>query len=197
MDPIRNQRLDRRDIVKRIIGGQEEMLVIAGLGGAGFDCTDARGDHDLNFAMHGAMGGGPTMGLGLAIAQPERRVVVVMGDGDFVMGLNSLATVAAAAPSNLAIVVLDNEHYAETGSQETVTAAGVDLAGMAAAAGFATARTVVESSDVEDAVDLAQNAPGPVFLCFKISGEPSPQVAKTRDAVLMKLRFRQALLGRE
>ena len=74
--------------------------------------------------------------------------------------------------------MLDNEQYAETGSQETVTAAGVDLAGMAAAAGFTVARTVVESADVEDAVDLAQNAPGPAFLCFKISGEPSPQVAK-------------------
>jgi thiamine pyrophosphate-dependent acetolactate synthase large subunit-like protein len=192
-----NRRLDRRDVVKRIIGGQDDMLVIGGLGGAGFDVTAARGDHDFNFCMHGAMGGGPMMGLGVAIAQPERRVVVVMGDGDFVLGSHSLLTVGAAGVENLAIVVVDNERYAETGGQRTVTAAGVDLAGMAAAAGFKVARTVVEAADVDAAVAEAQTAPGPVFLCFKVADGPSPQVPKTRDGVLMKLRFRQALLGHE
>ena len=196
-DQACDQRLDRRDIVAQLIGGDDETLVIGGLGSAGFDVTAARGDHDFNFCMHGAMGGGPMMGLGLAIAQPDRRVVVVMGDGDFILGSHSLATVAAAKPQNLAIIVLDNEVYAETGAQRTVTAAGVDLAGMAAAAGFATARTIVEQKDIKDAVELALIAPGPVFLVFKISNGPSQQVPKTRDGVLMKLRFRQALLGHE
>ena len=196
-DKSSNQRLDRRKIVKQIIGDQDDMLVISGLGGAGFDVTDARGDHDLNFCMHGAMGGGPMMGLGVAIAQPDRRVVVVMGEGDFIMGSHSLMTVAAAKPDNLAIVVLDNEVYAETGAQKTVTASGIDLAGMAAAAGFTVARTIIEKFEIDEASELAQTASGPVFLCFKISDGASQQVAKTRDGVLMKLRFRQALLGHE
>ena len=88
------------------------------------------------------MGGAAAIGLGLALAQPERRVLVITGDGDMLMGLGSLATIAVQQPANLAIVVFDNERYGETGMQPTHTAHGVDLAAMAQAAGIALTGTV-------------------------------------------------------
>ena len=187
--------LDRRDIVKRIIGGHDDYLVVTGLGGAGYDCTAARGDHDLNFCMHGAMGGAPIVALGMAIAQPERRVIAVLGDGDMLMGLGSLATIITKRPKNLAVVVLDNGHYVETGNQLTASGHGVDLSGMAKAAGFPVAFDLADSAEIDDKVRQIQEAPGPVFACVKITGDQPPPVPKTRDASYMKLRFRKALLG--
>jgi thiamine pyrophosphate-dependent acetolactate synthase large subunit-like protein len=190
-----NGGLDRRDIVKRIIGGRDEFLVVTGLGGAGYDCTAARGDHDLNFCMHGAMGGAPIVALGIAIAQPERRVIAVLGDGDMLMGLGSLATIMTKKPKNLSVVVLDNGHYVETGNQLTASGHGVDLAGMAKAAGFPVAFDVADPAEIDDKVEQIQSAPGPVFASVKISSEQPPSVPKTRDASYMKIRFRKALLG--
>jgi thiamine pyrophosphate-dependent acetolactate synthase large subunit-like protein len=190
-----NGNLDRRDIVKRILGGQDDILVVTGLGGAGYDCTAARGDHDLNFCMHGAMGGAPIVALGMAIAQPTRRVITVLGDGDMLMGLGSLATIMTKKPENLAVVVLDNGHYVETGNQLTASGYGVDLAGMAKAAGFPIAFDLADPSEVDERVQEIQKAKGPVFACVKISSDQPPTVPKTRDASYMKLRFRKSLLG--
>jgi len=187
--------LDRRDVVKRIIGKRDDILVVTGLGGAGYDCTAARGDHDLNFCMHGAMGGAPIVALGIAIAQPNRRVVTVLGDGDMLMGLGGLATIATQKPKNLAVVVLDNGHYLETGNQMSASGHGVSLAGIARAAGFAEAFELSDPEDIDANVQLIQDAPGPVFACVQISNIQPPPVPKTRDASYMKLRFRKALLG--
>ncbi|MEQ8195826.1 MAG: thiamine pyrophosphate-dependent enzyme [Rhodospirillales bacterium] len=187
--------LDRRDIIKRIIGDHDEYLVVTGLGGAGYDCTAARGDHDLNFCLHGAMGGAPIVALGMALAQPGRRVITVLGDGDMLMGLGSLATIMTKRPKNLAVVVLDNGHYVETGNQLTASGYGVDLAGMAKAAGFPVAFDLAEPGEAAEKVRQIQEAPGPVFACVKIAGDQPPTVPKTRDASYMKLRFRKALLG--
>jgi thiamine pyrophosphate-dependent acetolactate synthase large subunit-like protein len=133
--------LRRRDVVAKLLEDRGDMMVIAGLGAPAWDIT-AAGDHDLNFPMWGAMGGAAMIGLGLALAQPKKKVLVITGDGEMLMGLGSLATIAVQKPRNLYIVVLDNEHYGETGMQETHTGHGVDLAGMAKAAGFAHARNV-------------------------------------------------------
>src|SRR5580704_5023082 len=122
--------LRRRATVAAILAERGDMLVIGGLGSAAWDIT-AAGDHPLNFPMWGAMGGSVAFALGLALAQPERRTLVLSGDGDLLMGLGSLATVAVQRPANLAIVALDNERYGETGMQETATASGVDLTGIA------------------------------------------------------------------
>ncbi|MBI4381631.1 MAG: aldehyde dehydrogenase [candidate division NC10 bacterium] len=190
----RKSDLDRRDVIKRILSGNDEVLAIGGLGNAGYDLVAARGEHPLNFTIHGAgMGGAPTVGLGLALAQPRRRVVVVLGDGDMLMGTVSLATIAAQRPGNLAILVMDNERYQETGAQATATGMGVDLAGMAAAAGFRVALTLDDAARIDDAVDKVLRAPGPVFVNVKISDVPAQQLPKVRDGVLMKLRFRGRL----
>jgi hypothetical protein len=128
--------LDRREVVRALLERRGDLLVIAGLGSSAWDCT-AAGDHPLTFPLWGAMGSACTIGLGLALAQPRKRVLVVTGDGEMLMGLGSLATIAVQRPGNLAIVVLDNERYGETGMQKTHTAHGTDLAAVALACGFA------------------------------------------------------------
>lgn len=130
--------LRRREVVNALLGQRGQMLVVAGLGASAWDVT-AAGDEPLNFPLWGAMGGAVSLGLGLALAQSSRRVLVVTGDGEMLMGLGSLATVAIQAPPNLAIVVLDNERYGETGMQTTHTAGDVDLTAVASATGIASA----------------------------------------------------------
>src|SRR5882757_6045291 len=136
IDAMQEQaKLMRRDVVAQILADRGDILVVTGLGSPTYDCA-AAGDHPLNFYLWGAMGSAVTVGLGLAMAQPKRRVLVITGDGELLMGLGALATVGAKKPGNLAIAVIDNEHYGETGMQRTHTSAGVDLAGIAHSAGF-------------------------------------------------------------
>ncbi|MGH6887416.1 MAG: thiamine pyrophosphate-dependent enzyme, partial [Geminicoccales bacterium] len=112
MDLTQSERfpLRRREVAEVLLADRGDMLVVAGLGSTAWDVT-AAGDHPLNFPLWGAMGSAAAIGLGLALAQPERRVLVITGDGDMLMGLGSLATVAVQQPANLAIVAFDNERY--------------------------------------------------------------------------------------
>ena len=128
--------LDRRAAVRALLAERGEALVVTGLGSPTYDVF-AAGDHDANMYLWGAMGGAAMIGLGLALAQPRRPVVVVTGDGEQLMGLGALATIAVKQPGNLTLVVLDNGHYGETGQQASHTGLGVDLHRIAAAAGFA------------------------------------------------------------
>ena len=154
--------LQRRPLVKEILAGADDnLLVIAGLGSSNWDITNA-GDRPLNMPLWGAMGAPVGMGLGLAIAQPTKRVLVITGDGDMLMSLGSLATVAAQAPDNLAICVLDNEKFGETGNQATHTSprnngptdsgAGTDLALIAKGCGIADCGTVRDEAEVAQLV---------------------------------------------
>ena len=186
--------LQRRDVVARILRDRGETLVVTGLGSSTWDVA-AAGDHPGNFYLWGGMGGAAVMGLGLALAQPERRVLVITGDGEMLMAIGSLATVAVAAPQNLAICVLDNEHYGETGMQETHTGHGVDMVGMAAAAGFASTATVISDAELDAQVPVLLETPGPVFTAIKITTDPVPLVLPPRDGTWLKHRFRGALLG--
>jgi thiamine pyrophosphate-dependent acetolactate synthase large subunit-like protein len=131
------------------------------------------------------------------MAQPDRRVLVVTGDGEMLMGLGSLVSIGVQQPNNLALVVCDNEHYGETGMQATATAADVDLPGMAAAAGFATAKTVRSANEFGDALPDIRTAPGPLFYDIKIQAEDLPFPMPPKDGVTLKDRFRVALLGAE
>src|SRR5438876_3974101 len=111
-------KLPRRAAIAQILAERQDTLVVTGLGSPTYDCA-AAGDHPLNFYLWGAMGSATTVGLGLALAQPQRRVLVITGDGELLMGLGALATVGAKKPANLAIAVIDNERYGETGGQRT------------------------------------------------------------------------------
>jgi thiamine pyrophosphate-dependent acetolactate synthase large subunit-like protein len=186
--------LDRRKAVARILADRGDALLITGLGSPTWDVA-AAGDHPNNFYLWGAMGAAAVMGLGLALAQPDRRVLVITGDGEMVLGLGALATIAVAAPGNLAVCVIDNERYGETGMQEGHTAAGVDLPGMAAAAGWPVTACAWTKDELEALVPVLHGETGPIFATVKVTADPAPLVLPPRDGTVLRNRFRQALLG--
>jgi thiamine pyrophosphate-dependent acetolactate synthase large subunit-like protein len=187
-------KLPRREAVARLLKDRGDSLVITGLGSPTYDVA-AAGDHSLNFYLWGAMGSAATVGLGLALAQPRRRVLVITGDGELLMALGALATIAAKQPANLAIAVIDNEHYGETGMQASHTGMGVDLAEIARAAGFRQAATVRTLGELVSAVPSLYMAEGPVLMVLKVSAERDPLVLPSWDGPFLKSRFRQVLLG--
>lgn len=186
--------LDRRKVVASLLADRGDALVVTGLGSPTYD-TFAAGDHDLNFYLWGGMGGAAMAGLGLALAQPKRRVLVITGDGEMLMGLGALATIACEAPKNLAIAVIDNGHYGETGMQRAHTARGVDLAGIAKASGFKSAATLQSMASLQSWLPEWNKKAGPVFADIKVSAEPAPMRLPLRDGTAIKYRFRTALLG--
>jgi thiamine pyrophosphate-dependent acetolactate synthase large subunit-like protein len=186
--------LRRREVAQFLLAERGDLLVVAGLGSTAWDAT-AAGDHPLNFPLWGAMGGAALIGLGLALAQPERRVLVITGDGELLMGLGGLATIAVQRPANLALLVFDNERYGETGMQATHTAHGVDLAGIAKAAGFRVAGTVREADELEAARQMLRTEAGPIFYAIKVRAEPLAFELPPKDGAHLQDRFRQALLG--
>lgn len=188
--------LDRREVVKEMLADRGDLAVVAGLGACAWDIT-AAGDHDLNFPLWGAMGGAASIGLGLALAQPDRRVLVLTGDGEMLMGLGSLATIALQKPENLAVVVLDNERYGETGMQRTHTAFGVDLPAAAAAAGFPVTGLVQDQPELDASLPIILESPGPVFYSIKVKAEELEFVLPANDGVILKNRMRAVLVGED
>ena len=186
--------LRRRHVAKALLADRGGLLVVAGLGSCAWDIT-AAGDDPLNFPLWGAMGGAAAIGLGLALAQPDRRVLVITGDGEMLMGLGTLATIAMQAPKNLAVVVLDNERYGETGMQPPPTAHGADLAEAAASVGFPVTGTVLDQAELSAALPVILEAPGPVFFAIKVRAEELDFVLPTNDGVQLRDRFRKALSG--
>jgi thiamine pyrophosphate-dependent acetolactate synthase large subunit-like protein len=185
--------LDRREVVKSILEKRGDAFVVAGLGSSSYDCGVH--DHPNNYYLWGAMGAAGMIGLGLALAQPARRVLVITGDGEMLMGIGSLATIGAQRPENLSIVVLDNELYAETGMQPTHTARGVSLSGMAQAANFELAQTVWTHDELDSAIDAAYGTRGPVLVDVKVSSKRYPMSMRLRDGAHIKNRFRENLLA--
>jgi thiamine pyrophosphate-dependent acetolactate synthase large subunit-like protein len=186
-------RLDRRAAVATLLAGRRDLLVVSGLGAPTYDVA-AAGDHERNFYLWGAMGSAALVGLGLALAQPKLPVLVVTGDGELLMGLGGLASVALAKPRNLAIVALDNELYGETGGQASHTAGPTDLAAVARGCGIA------EALRIEDAAGLSALTPrlhrvggGPLFACVKVEQMLLPRVLPPRDGTFLKNRLRAAL----
>ena len=192
----RSKALDRREVVRKLLADRGELLVIAGLGAPAWDATDA-GDHPLNFPLWGGMGGAAAIGLGLALAQPQRRVLVLTGDGELLMGMGSLATIGAQRPRNLSLVVLDNERYGETGMQLSHTAFGVDLSAVAKACGFTSTRMVTAIGQIGRLRADIHRADGPLFAQVKVAADKLPLVLPPRDGAHLKDRFREALLGKD
>ena len=181
--------LDRRAVVAELLRDPGDLLVVTGLGSTTYD-AGAAGDRPLNFYLWGAMGGAAMIGLGLALAQPARRVLVLTGDGEMLMGLGALATIAALRPGNLAIAVLDNGRFGETGQQSSHTALGTDLAAVAAACGWA-------STTVADMAGVAALRPRlrgeRLFAVVRISPAEVPRHLPPRDGARLASRFREAL----
>jgi len=186
--------LHRREVAKTLLGARDDTLIVTGLGSTNWDFT-AAGDCARIFPLWGAMGGAVPTGLGLALAQPDKRVLVATGDGEMLMGIGSLATVAVQAPKNLAICVFDNERYGETGMQTTHTASVADLALTAQGLGIKNASVIADEDTLAAQVDTIVNAEGPVFRVIKVRAEPLEFVLPSKDGVHLKNRFRAELLG--
>jgi thiamine pyrophosphate-dependent acetolactate synthase large subunit-like protein len=185
--------LDRRAAAAALLAERGELLVVTGLGSPTYDVF-AAGDHPANFYLWGAMGGAALIGLGLALARPDRAVCVITGDGEQLMGLGGLATIAAKRPGNLSVVVLDNGHFGETGMQLSHSGLGVDLHRIAAATGFCAA---VELHDIAAVSawrsELRQTTGGPRFATIRIAPGDTPRALPPRDGVFLKTRFRAQL----
>lgn len=187
--------LDRRTAVPALIGDPADLLIVAGLAGTARDVAALAGDLPTYYALAGAMGGAVPMGLGLALAQPARRVLVATGDGELLMNLGALASVGVMNPANLAILCVDNEHYGETGWQASHTGHGVDLEKIAAGAGIAITRTVREQAEIPAAARLLRESNGAAFVLVKVAAQEPPAFRRSFDGAAARLRFRQALLG--
>jgi thiamine pyrophosphate-dependent acetolactate synthase large subunit-like protein len=188
----RHATLERRKLVKDLLVDRGDLLVVCGLGSSTYDVA-AAGDHPLNLYLWGAMGGAAMIGLGLALAKPERRVAVITGDGEALMGLGALATIGVKQPSNLVVVVLDNGHYGETGMQASHTTGGVDLVAVAKGCGFPDGMQLTEQSDVAGVRELMHKGKGPILVNARITNADTPRVLPTRDGHLIKQRFMQAV----
>ena len=187
-------RLDRREAVARLLQDRGDLLVISGLGSATYDCA-AAGDDPRNFYLWGAMGGTAALALGLAQAQPGRPVAAITGDGDMLMGLGSLATIAVAKPANLSVIVLDNEVYGETGAQPTATANGVSLVEVARGCGIEALEDIRDMNALGTLAARLQGCEGPLFANIKIEAGEHPRVLPARDGAYLRSRFREAVLG--
>jgi phosphonopyruvate decarboxylase len=188
--------LERGEATRKLIGAHEDFLHITGLGGVASDVGAVTGDSAHVYSLGGAMGAACMMGLGLALARPDKRVLVVTGDGDLLMNLGALAVIAVMNPSNLAIICIDNGHYGETGWQKSHTSLGTDLEKIAAGAGIKRTATVATEADIAAGARLLREGNGAAFVLLRVKpGEP-PAFKRNFNPSFLRDRFRLALLGR-
>ena len=184
-------KLTRAQASQLLLDKITDQPILGGIGGPTYDLYGA-GDRDRNIYTWGSMGMISSMGLGLAVARPDLRVIVLDGDGALLMNLGSLATIARKAPPNLVHIVWDDEAYETTGRQPTHTAAGTDLAGIAKAAGIPQALTVEDAPGFAAALDRALHEPGPWFIAAKVRQEKAT-ARPPRDPLFFKYRFMRAI----
>lgn len=187
--------LDRRTAVPALIGRHEDFLFVTGLAGTARDIAALTRDGAHIYTMAGAMGGAVMIGLGLALARPDKRVLAVTGDGELLMNIGALATVAILNPANFAVVCVDNGHYGETGWQRSHTSLGVDLERMAVGAGIKRTRTVGAEADLAEGARLLREGNGTAFVLLKVAPTEPPAFKRNFDLAACRERFRGALLG--
>src|SRR5438094_5428581 len=178
--------LDRRDAVPKLIGRHDDFLFVTGLAGTSRDIAALTKDGAHIYSMAGAMGGACMMGLGLALARRDRRVLVVTGDGELLMNLGALATIAVMNPPNLAIVCVDNGHYGETGYQQSHTSLGVDLEKIAAGAGIQLTRTIEAADDLAAGGRLIREANATTFVLLRVTPTEPPRFKRVIDPALCR-----------
>lgn len=188
----RGKGIDRRAFVARLLASAPDALVVTGLGSASYDVF-AAGDRDANYYLWGAMGGAAPLGLGLALAQPLRSVVVITGDGEQLMGLGSLATIGAKQPKNLTIVVLDNGHFGETGMQRSHTSLGTSLVAVAKGSGIANALSINSIDSCDGVAEHIRARQATTFAQVFVQADEPPRALPPRDGPYIKNRFRASL----
>ncbi len=189
------KRMNRSELTQRLVAKlKNDEAVIGGIGNSNFDLW-ASGQRAQNFYMLGSMGLACPIALGVAIAQPQRKVIAIEGDGSLLMQLGALATIAAVRPANLTIVVMDNSVYQITGAQPTATAHGADLVAIARGAGIAKSTWAADEADFDQLLDAALEKGGPSLIALRIDDKPA--VATTeRDPFVIRDRFMRGLGSR-
>lgn len=188
----KSNKLQRRAFVSQLMKHRGDALVVPGLGSATWDLF-AAGDQPENLYSWGGMGLAVPTALGLAMAQPKRRVLALTGDGEMMMGIGSLAVVSDQAPKNLAILVLDNERFSETGRQRGLTGGRVDLTKVAEGFGIGKTANVSEHGQIDDLAELLFDTPGPVFAVAKIALSEDPWRLPEKDGAAIGRRFKISL----
>ncbi len=191
--PIGN--IDRREILPQLFPNAEEWLFVSGLAGASRDAAALTNDGPNLFSMGGAMGGAVPIGLGVALSAPENNVAVINGDGEMLMGIGSLVTVAAAQPKNLTIVCIDNAMHSETGGQAGHTAGMTNLEAIAQGAGISSTLTISELSQIKAAQTFLADTPGPRFLVLRVLPTPPCDFKRNFRLADCRVYFRQKFLA--
>jgi phosphonopyruvate decarboxylase len=190
--PTRSNKIHRRAFVAELLARRGGTLVIPGLGSPTWDCF-AAGDSPEYLYSWGGMGLAVPTALGLALAQPKRRVLALTGDGEMMMGIGSLAVVADQAPANLAILVLDNESFGETGRQPGLTGGKTDLCEVAEGFGILRTMTVRDPGKLAELAELLFNTQGPVFAVAKIALSEDTWALPEKDGAAIARKFKLAL----
>ncbi len=186
--------LDRVEAVPALIGKHEDFLIVAGLAGTSRDVAAITGDGAHTYSMAGAMGGAAMIGLGLALARPDKRVLVVTGDGELLMNVGSLAAIGILNPANLAVVCVDNGHYGETGYQKSHTSLGVDLEKIAIGSGIQRTLTVEKDAELAEGARLIREGNGTAFVLLRVKPTDPPPYKRDLNPATTRLRFRAALV---
>ena len=187
-------KLNRRLVISELLKERENSLIVNGLGGTCWDVASL-GDNDLNFYVWGGMGNACMIGLGLALSQPDKKLIVITGDGEMLMGIGSLATIALKQPKNLSIVVFDNELYGETGNQKTHTAYCTNLSKIAIGSGIINSSIILTQEDLLSLSLEIHQIKNLSFSVIKINQDQEEIVLPIREGAFIKSRFRRALLG--
>jgi thiamine pyrophosphate-dependent acetolactate synthase large subunit-like protein len=185
--------LDRRTAVPALIGRHQDFLIVTGLAGTSKDISALTDDGEHTYTMAGAMGGACMIGLGLALARRDKRVLVLTGDGELLMNLGSLATIAIMDPPNLSVVCVDNGHYGETGYQKSHTSLGVDLEKIAAGSGLKRTLTIEQEGEIAAGTRLIREGNGASFVLLRVKPTEPPTYKRDLDPANGRSRFRAAL----
>lgn len=185
--------LDRRELLPGLFPDPSEYLIVSGLAGASRDAAALTSESDTLFTMGGAMGAAVPIGLGMALCVPDRKVLVVTGDGELLMNIGALATVASAAPRNLSIVCIDNGRHGETGGQRGHTAERTDLEMMARGAGMPATMAISRPEELEAAASFLSQSEAPRFLLARVRPGPPSDWKRDWNLADCRTRFRNAV----
>ena len=187
--------LDRKVALPKLIGDTNRFLIISGLAGPAKDIGHLTQESPNTFLFGGAMGGAMPTALGLAVSRPNERVLCVTGDGDLLMSMGSLATIASVKPKNLIIICIDNGLYQETGGQKSHTGLGVNLSKVAEGCGIPNVLSIVNEQELnKGSLLIDNNLDGPIFILLKVSEKKPPQYSRNWNASEEKVKFRKNLL---
>ena len=187
--------LDRKKAIPILLGDTDRFLIISGLAGPAKDIGFLTKESSNTFLFGGAMGGALPTSLGLALARPKDTILCVSGDGDVLMSMGSLATIATMKPKNLIIICVDNSLYLETGGQKSHTGLGVDLDVISQGCGFLKTKTITNEDELLQGARLVNNNfNGPTFILLKVNQSKPPQYSRNWNASQAKIKFRQNLL---